>query len=639
MHSAATEDAPLWPVLLRRPLFRCGFLALLLLYGVAALAPLIANDRPLVFEGVNVRAFASASSSLRSVAAGLERRARQTEAEYEEELRAAGTRGDSRVPQTLAGALRQERAALATRLELLAGGLVGAAQERELAGRLDAFAGTADEALACFAAADPDGAATAAGRAKGLASELRDDLRPLDPARPEAGGLDLVARRSYPLLDALGPMDVFWAVLWLALSLGLLGAALRPASMRWRRMLGASLGLSAIAAAAHGMGFGGGEDMHIGAPFKPGLVAGDLHAIAAGGTLSDADTQPGALVWAPLPYGVAESHREEGFRPPTWTSAAEIDERGRRVHAAVKSGEAEPVLTPVEIRAGEPARNAWNRHLLGTDNQGRDLLVRLIWGARTSLTVGILSALLLVGLGVTVGALAGTFGGWVDAAALRVIEVLQSIPALFLVLISMAFVPPDVVRPIVAIVVVIALVRWTGVARLVRAEFLRLREAEFVLAARALGYSEGRIALRHILPNALGPVLVSAAFAVAAGILTESAVSFLGLGVSPPQASWGGLILASRSPVHWWIQVFPGLAIFVTVTCYNLVGDALRDVPHARWHAPRPLIWRPRCWMCAACGSASKRSRGCCARSTVWIFSCGRARRWGWWGSRGAASR
>lgn len=592
MHRSAAEGSLVWPALVRRPLFRCGFLALLLLYGVAALAPWIASDRPLVFEGVNVRAFASASSSLRSVAAGLERRARQTEAEYAGELEAAGTRGGAGVPQTLAGALAQERAALATRLEVLAEGLVGAGREGELTDRLGAFAGAADEALACFGSADPAGAAAAAGRAKDLASELRDELRPLDPARPEAGGLDLVATRSYPLLDALSPLDVFWAVLWLALSLGLLFAAARPMGVRWRGLLGAALGLSAIAAAAHGASFGGGEDMHVGAPYKTGLVAGDLYAIPAGGTLSDAGTQPGgdlvpeggALIWAPLPYGVAESHREEGLRPPTWTRAAEIDELGRRVHAPLRPGETEPALTPVEVRAGEPGRNAWNRHLLGTDNQGRDLLVRLIWGARTSLTVGILSALLLVGIGVTVGVLAGTFGGWVDAAALRVIEILQSIPALFLVLIAMAFVPPDVVRPIVAIVIVIALVRWTGVARLVRAEFLRLREAEFVLAARALGYSEGRIALRHILPNALGPVLVSAAFAVAAGILTESAVSFLGLGVSPPQASWGGLILASRSPVHWWIQVFPGLAIFVTVTCYNLVGDALRDVLDPRMH-------------------------------------------------------
>ena len=176
-----------------------------------------------------------------------------------------------------------------------------------------------------------------------------------------------------------------------------------------------------------------------------------------------------------------------------------------------------------------------------------------------------------------VGALAGYFGGWVDFVVLRTIEVLQSVPAFFFVLLAMAFTDPRVISPLVAIVVVIALVRWTGAARLVRGEFLRLREREFVLAARALGYSDGRIVLRHVLPNALGPVLVHAAFAVAAGILTESAISYLGFGIQYPQASWGSLINESRSPEHWWIQVFPGLLIFLTVTCYNLVGDAVRD--------------------------------------------------------------
>jgi peptide/nickel transport system permease protein len=120
-------------------------------------------------------------------------------------------------------------------------------------------------------------------------------------------------------------------------------------------------------------------------------------------------------------------------------------------------------------------------------------------------------------------------------------------------------------------------VRWTGAARLVRGEFLRLREREFVLAARALGFSDGRLILRHLLPNALGPLIVHAAFAVAVGILIESAISFLGFGIRYPEASWGTLINESRNPAHWWIQLFPGLLIFLTVTSYNLVGDALRD--------------------------------------------------------------
>ncbi len=169
------------------------------------------------------------------------------------------------------------------------------------------------------------------------------------------------------------------------------------------------------------------------------------------------------------------------------------------------------------------------------------------------------------------------FDDCLDIAIMRFIEILQSLPAMFLILMAMAFTDPNVVDPIFAIVIVIALIRWTGVARLVRGEFLRLREQEFVVAARALGFSSRRVIFRHVLPNAMSPVLVSAAFAVASGILTESVVSFLGFGVRPPQASWGSLVNESKSPDHWWIQVFPGVLIFLTVTCYNLVGDAVRD--------------------------------------------------------------
>ena len=141
---------------------------------------------------------------------------------------------------------------------------------------------------------------------------------------------------------------------------------------------------------------------------------------------------------------------------------------------------------------------------------------------------------------------------------------------------------PDVIPPIIAIVVTIAMIRWTGVARLVRGEFLRLREAEFVLAARALGFSNRRTIFRHVLPNAMSPVLVSAAFAVAAGILTESAISYLGFGIQHPGASWGSLVNESKRPEDWWVQVFPGILIFITVTCYNLVGDAVRVT---KWRA------------------------------------------------------
>ena len=151
-------------------------------------------------------------------------------------------------------------------------------------------------------------------------------------------------------------------------------------------------------------------------------------------------------------------------------------------------------------------------------------------------------------------------------------------PVFFLILVVVAFVGPSVLT----IMVVIGAVQWTGVARLARGEFLRLRELDFVVAARSLGLTSARIVFRHVLPNALGPLLVAASFSVAAGILIESALSFLGFGIRLPTPSWGALINESKEAEHWWIHVFPGLLIFVTVLCYNLVGDALRDATDPR---------------------------------------------------------
>jgi peptide/nickel transport system permease protein len=160
---------------------------------------------------------------------------------------------------------------------------------------------------------------------------------------------------------------------------------------------------------------------------------------------------------------------------------------------------------------------------------------------------------------------------------LRTIEIVASFPAFFLVLCALFFIDPEIVPPLAAVALVIALVGWTSVARLVRAECMRLRELEFVHAARALGLSPARILARHVLPNTLTPVLVALAFAASAGILTESALSFLGFGVQAPVPSWGSLVNDSKSADHWWIWLFPGLCIFATVVAYNLLGEALRD--------------------------------------------------------------
>lgn len=214
-------------------------------------------------------------------------------------------------------------------------------------------------------------------------------------------------------------------------------------------------------------------------------------------------------------------------------------------------------------------------HWMGTDDQGRDVMARMIFGARVSLGVGSVAVGLCVVIGIFVGAFAGFFGGRTDSFLSRCIEVVMCFPTLLLILAVLAYVGPSLLN----IILVIGLTGWTGVARLVRGEFLKLKEQEFVQGARAMGYSSFRIIFKHILPNALTPVLVSASFGMAAAILIESSLSFLGFGVPPPTPSWGQILRQSREfmDIAWWLVVFPGVAIFLVIAAFNVVGEGLRD--------------------------------------------------------------
>jgi peptide/nickel transport system permease protein len=214
-------------------------------------------------------------------------------------------------------------------------------------------------------------------------------------------------------------------------------------------------------------------------------------------------------------------------------------------------------------------------HLLGTDTLGRDVLSRIIYGSRVSLKVGFVAVGIATLIGLLVGALAGYYGGLVDQVLMRLVDLMLCFPAFFLILAVIAVLEPSIWN----IMAVIGLTSWMGVARLVRAEFLSLREREFVVAARALGASDARLICRHLLPNALAPVMVSATLGVAGAILTESALSFLGLGVQPPTSSWGNILTMGKDNIEiaWWLSVFPGLAILVTVMSYNLLGEGIRE--------------------------------------------------------------
>jgi len=272
--------------------------------------------------------------------------------------------------------------------------------------------------------------------------------------------------------------------------------------------------------------------------------------------------------------------RREAMAPTTWR-------RFRRSKLALVALVYVGVVAVIAILAPLIARDPNNvdlasrllppdhAHRLGTDDLGRDVLSRVIHGARVSLTVGFTATAISLLIGSFLGALAGYYRGAVDWIVSRLIEVVLCFPFLLLVLAIVALFRPS----FITIMIALGLTSWTTEARFIRGEFLRIREMEFAQAARASGARDSRIIFRHLLPNALAPVLVSASFGVASAILIESALSFLGMGVPPPTASWGNMLYSAEQYLEyaWWLAFFPGVAIFVTVAAFNIVGDRIRD--------------------------------------------------------------
>lgn len=239
-----------------------------------------------------------------------------------------------------------------------------------------------------------------------------------------------------------------------------------------------------------------------------------------------------------------------------------------------------PVFAPhspytIDLRALNQAPNS--SHLLGTDAAGRDVLSRLLYAGRISLTVGLSVVLIAVSIGMTVGAAAGYLGGWVDSLLMRFVDVVLSFPTILIVITVVAIIGPGLRNLILAM----GLLSWPAIARLLRAEFLSLRERDFILAARSIGVPRLRIVVRHLAPNALAPIIVAATFGVAQAILLEAGLSFLGLGVRRPTASWGNMLAEAQSLTvlesRWWLWVPAGLLITMTILAINFMGDGLRD--------------------------------------------------------------
>ena len=518
---------------------------LLLLYAMAIYAPFLANDRPIYFRGTDPGNYDRTRTELAIVSRSLVAQVKNGSVDE--------------------GTLVQESSAILNRIQSMKQQL-GPTDQTQLASIASALQKLTD--LSRSGATNETH--LAAGQFLTIVEKAHDSLAAHDGSVMDGSGVKLVPYTVYPVFENLSRGEIVFMVMWaIVLSFPLWNHLVNRFVLgtdreRIRRARGVKASALVVLPVLAALLWPWKPSAFYASPFKNGLTTGSIVAQT--------------VIFPPIAFGISETNASEDFRPPTWARSARIDADGY-YETGPRAGRFDAITRlpiqaqTVEVRSAELTRNHALRHAFGTDSLGRDIFTRLIWGARISLAVGLVSTLLLVTIGTFFGSLAGYYGGWVDTVLSRIIEIVQCFPVFFLILIVVAFVGPSILN----IMLAIGLVRWTGVARLVRGEFIRLRGQEFVLASKALGVNDTRIIFRHVLPNALGPVLVAATFSVASGILTESALSFLGFGIQLPIPSWGSLLIESRSAEHWWIQIFPGLLIFVTVMLYNLLGEGVRD--------------------------------------------------------------
>jgi len=241
------------------------------------------------------------------------------------------------------------------------------------------------------------------------------------------------------------------------------------------------------------------------------------------------------------------------------------------------------VFSPVLVKYDPFTQNLSERllppsgsHVFGTDDLGRDVFSRIVYGTRISLSVGIIAVGISIIIGIVLGLISGYFRGIVDTVIMRFVDVMLCFPTFFLLLMVIAFLEPNIYN----VMIVIGITSWPGITRLVRGEVISIAEREYIQSTKIAGISTSRILFVHILPNVIGPIIVNMTLGIGNAILAESALSFLGLGVQPPVPSWGNILTAGKDYIHlaWWLSVYPGLAIFITVLIFNLLGEGLRDI-------------------------------------------------------------